>query len=1818
MKTLHSIKSKLIVLATTSAEKYYGEPLHFQSYIFQEFHIPTLSLIAIPWKEWKKGTGMFLISKCLLLEKSHKIQVEIPIITKQKNDSSYEEVKALLDAKELPQPKTENLQITCGPKETFLIETGKNKTLIKNQKILPRLSGTWAEFSDYFEGNREGGWKEIIGSEEKAQKPKEGYVPPLCLHIDLSLLENPKTEMEGCGLPLEKNLSDLLKAISNPKTRFLNIILHGKEDAVNAYTKEINSAMAKAMPNRHNLRCINPVKIVLQDGSLTYMENENAILEDIQMVWDELPHWKSTLKILKNSQKEAIKAYLDWTKSELIDIFLKEASEPWGIQKGTQVLENSSQTKAPTLISLVEEKSQWEKEQEEQARNYSNSLGYHASSFPLDPLLETIRESPKATNLWMENFFENKTRIQWAKTHWNPNLFKSPKTFVNKIGYLESLTGKEFHKKSEEKIMREELLEEEKILRTHFKKAGQNIKDFEIFPILEDNTLFSSQKENNPLTEALHQWETLAASMKAVLEEKASKTYMELEAAIKVASKQIQPQETILSCLYLYGEISQRPPQPAEQKTLRIETNSRNRITSKEWDIIEKTMGQGHTSLLTYSKIEENTKVTGLRIPARPEWYVEPSTLPTIPNELQEEPLSSKLEKRIFHQKESEEKIRKIALSIRLKPKTDPITNLYLDIDQRQIEIFNPVIGKPTGLKENLLWRPVLTKQGIEWAKNALQPFGYQLDATPEVHNYVEKKVRKGERVLAPNYALTQYEMLAYYRNEERIAQKTIINPDTKKPLWLEGKNYQVTPSWDREQILVDNFSEEEIQQDSPLADIGPSPDLSILGDNKSHIQGASRIERLNQVSINFGFTTFLVLGEDSKTHKIKETINRDNAGLEKTRIAEEIQITVDRLDEIEEKYTAEKYSILDAPPPQDNPAKIKITPSILREKKSLLKKKQSLEIELEAWKPSIDDFLEAFPPEPPPLATQIYEEELQKITKNIVERFAPFMRSDLDPGKSRPRETPHCTLKNYQLRGAALMALKRSSGNSSCPGSGKTIISIMASWAMGHHYNLIIAPTMALNTWAKELEKVGLYHEIIGYKKGGDDIWRPANSAYSDLRKIAKRQHARERKTNRLGKIEPEYYIVSAETLSLGGEGNLRFNPWHFDYPLTKKLGNILKDKSIPEHWGIVENPIKKWKCGEFEFPKMTMVDKEEIWYGPHLRVWSDRADNSHEIEKAGFKGNLKTTAFRRAIKNCPKCTSEGEAWSEKGHCITCGHNHSSTTKQVAGWTQSQSNLPEKTRRKQGIFLTGNPKKSTSWSGSKTSNAQFPGYKLIGKHFQLKIIDEIHNFSSFTSQHGNALLQINTKDTIVLSGTLCRTHITELEPTLCHIYEPNSGEFPYTPWGMELFQEQFSTYEIRNTTEFQGTGADRRARRKKSTSRIPEASNLTKLRSLMHGVIVSVSEKEMAKEWNLRPISERIRYVDLDRNNALIYEEWQNKIQEAYQACQTESEKSTMIQKSRKMLTTLGYACDGPEKLREAIAWVREGIAQGKRNVIVGPSTRFHTLLNQELKSQGIPFVSLNNMSPEKRFETLNRFRESGCPVLTSRIRLINVNFNQLTCCQRILFTGIDPSPAALRQMQMRLNRIGQTENVECDFLITRCVERNITPNRNQHPTIDIEGTIDNSGSLNTEGIPDGAETTTQAEFRSRPPSYEERLFATVLRREKAIQAVLNQADKQRDPQELYDMLQDRQTLNQVLQDIASNAITDLGALQSIQSGPRINFEMENIPFTKEDANHMATPEKTNIAIPQPPMEIRDQTQQTNSNTQESPKKFNQLVFTF
>lgn len=1163
-----------------------------------------------------------------------------------------------------------------------------------------------------------------------------------------------------------------------------------------------------------------------------------------------------------------------------------------------------------------------------------------------------------------------------------------------------------------------------------------------------------------------------------------------------------------------------------------------------------------------------------------------------------------------------------IPLSIRLKSQTMGWDGLSLAMDDLQMEMFNPVMGKPTRFQQATLWKPILMKMGLPWVQERLNPFGYKLEATPSVIAYTERRSRIATRLLAPNYPLTDYEKTAYYQYGPRQAEATLKNPETGELIWKKGKSYHITPSWERSEEKVETVDETEqfnlrqnaliMTQEAEAAlnagtaaaatPAGEQPSEAVMGEVVAAARGEVRSSRNIEVLkvtteryINHGCAVFLVEDETGTIHRVRETTAREDWETECARLLEEQSDLREEIQNLEQQWP-----LLEAYAPQNAAEERQKEREKKRIEESLTNRRArvtEIEEEVSTWKPLIDEFKAVFPPEAPATSAEMFEDELKTISKRLYQRFAPH----------------YSEIKQYQLRAASLGVLKRTRAVGDPPGAGKTLTSIMIAYGMDHHYNLVVCPTLALKSWAREIERCGFYHEIIGFDKDAEGNWDTSakGKGYAQIEEISKRFANRERKTNKLGRVETEFYIISAELVALGGAGNLTYYPWHMDYLVTEKVAKAIYGKRnphdnmsfemeprpIPQPWTLVRKEVRRKK------DKANVIETDIF-----LRVWSDRESNAHEIAEAGWQDILKAKHFRDAVEECPVCEATGKDWSNQGHCRKCNHRHSTYTTTPKGWTAKPIKLTAKQRINRGEFVTAETPAHVAWKGTKRSNRQYPAYKLLSRSFGVKIEDEIHQFSSFTSAHGKALQQLRAKDAVLLSGTLCRTQISELEPSLCQLYTANSGEFPYSSWEMSLFREQFATHEIQRRVTDQNEGTTIRSwSRRRETGRkiqVPEASNLTRLRALLHGIYGAVPETEMERVWKLKPINEDIIRVRLSDNNEAQYQAWQEELRQWHAECIARGDRAAIARGTRQHLNRLAYACDGIEKLDAAMEWIRTRIANNQRYVIAGPSRAFYTMLLRRMKQEGLSeglnkdYMTIGDgVAPDARFGVLDAYRDSTTLGFVSRTRLINVNFNQLTCASWLLVTGLDPSPSALRQLQKRLNRVGRREEdgeVMCNFLLTelapvprRAPRYDLPPQllerlhvRTNHTDtadrpVNIESAIDAAMERAEVRSIAGADEQLDAEIAAypappegywreadglgmtmhRPPSYEEKLFALILRREAAIKQVLNQTERYRGPQELFESLQSRQTLNQLLTDIITTTLS--GDIEAVVQTP-------------------------------------------------------------
>lgn len=1020
----------------------------------------------------------------------------------------------------------------------------------------------------------------------------------------------------------------------------------------------------------------------------------------------------------------------------------------------------------------------------------------------------------------------------------------------------------------------------------------------------------------------------------------------------------------------------------------------------------------------------------------------------------------------------------KIHLPERLKPSFEHSwTEAQLELDNLQVQRFNPALDKPTGLKTATLTKPILEKIPLETIKDQLSELGYELAYSPQTETSMARKSRQALKATAPLYPLTEYEKNAYYQYGPAQAQNTVTDPESGELLWQQGKSYQITPSWEKTQVQIGTDTEIETLPEN-ARDVVPA----------GHSLDSLTYNRTTTRTVEYGYLTFLVGTETGTPIKIREIFTRTDEAQQKEQIAEHLR----SLQERETAITTIPEAARDA--------------NTKAELASLINQITIAQARLAEPAITIETFNETFPPPTPPLTSEKFEEEIRQNLFRIRQRFSPH----------------YPDIKDYQLRIAGLASIKRSTANGSPMGAGKTLMSIMAAWSKNCRYNLIIAPTKALKGWADELDRAGLYHEIIGYYRQLDKTWHklPNQSGFSHIRSLHRRMAQGERRKNRLGKTEPEFFLISSELLSLGDTSNQRFDLWHADYPVTPAIATLLEKKEIAV-------PANRWQLLPFDenpdsqhlTPAEHRALAKELTNKQIIRVWSDRTDNHFEIKHAGWEGFIPVKTFAKVIHACPVCEAEAPAWTENGSCSACGHHHRSHRTDLKE-VKLEKAADQKHLRAKGIFTTAALPTNFHFKFTKHSNNQYPAYKLLGKKWGVKIVDEVHLLAGLETQHGRAIQNIHSSHTMILSGTLCRTYITEIEPLLCLLLPPASGQFPHAPWAMNNFREQFSTSEIENIQyRYQQNGQDLRISANSNRGRtfrktVPEASNLTRLRAFIHGIHTYCEEHEFRAAWDLQPPTERLIPVTMTERTQQQEDQWISELRMIYEAeAKAHPSRTTYNRTTQKRIEQyfahLQNLANGPEKLDAVIAWIHEQNQNGHRCVLAGSSRPFYRMICKKLKDHKVRFTALDETTPpEQRHERLNQFRDSTVPNLISRTRLINTNYNQLTCCSRGLFYTLDPSPSAMEQMKYRLTRPGQTnEDVEWSILIT------VKPNA---------------------------------------ATYEQSMYNVLLRKRQAIRETLKSVDRPRTLDDILQQAEERRLQAQLLEEILQHSASPSPILQA------------------------------------------------------------------
>jgi len=864
-----------------------------------------------------------------------------------------------------------------------------------------------------------------------------------------------------------------------------------------------------------------------------------------------------------------------------------------------------------------------------------------------------------------------------------------------------------------------------------------------------------------------------------------------------------------------------------------------------------------------------------------------------------------------------------IELGQNLKVRQHNITGAFLKLNNRTFEWFNSAEGRPTGVREALLSRPNLLGRGLNEASQVLDGLGYQLTTSPELEKRLEKKKRFYKFQESPLHELKGHELVAYYNHGKYTCRQTVSNPDTKKPLWIKGHEYEIIPTWAK---------------------------MLYAGGSEPIVNEANAIIGMEELSVRLSYLQLKVQTE-SGTAVISENQCRN---------ADDVVEVVDELGSTPAPTSTGKSS------------------------------------KASDWTPMLDEFIESFGLPNVPTIAELKPHLLKKHFSDLKEKMPDLKSYQAD-----------CCIRNATKKGGILGGTM---------GSGKTRMVIGTLLLRKHMFNLIIVPPMLVDSWLQHFKLYKLHAEPLLTHAALDQLVE----RYKQLRGLKPTEKRKQLRADQ------EFYVTTPEFLTLGGIGNVVYDEWTATYESKR----------------VVVDPI----TGEPVLDSRGKRQYEKI----QQQVTSTRYHSKNEHSKAKLTFGTRHS-FGDHVKKCPKCNTkqDNDAFTSKGWCRKCGYRAYSYkgVRQLHGrcleghanplskWIfrghcpdcahQDIVGLQEEKAEKISLdfineLLEGTKGAQNTMGAKVKSFNAYPAYKRIRGIFGAKAIDEVHLLANFNSQRGMAVFGIKTKETWVASGTIARGYVTDLEASLCHVHGANTPIFPFYPWGSgrEGFREQFVTERVKTSV------TAKEGKKKQSSSPMPEASNLNRLRRMLNCVTTTVPDSTMEKEWNLPPIKRSYEEIWLKKPNQDKYLQELTSIKSWFSgASDVERHRGAL-----RRLWNLRLICDGEEKENCIEKYVKLWIKQKRKFILTASTVAQYRRLCNILERNNVNYLAVDDKTPaDRRDEVTAQFADPEIRALVSRTRLVNIGLNTLIYADRLLIASLEYSPDSLRQMEKRICRPGQ-----------------------------------------------------------------------------------------------------------------------------------------------------------------------------------------------
>ena len=110
--------------------------------------------------------------------------------------------------------------------------------------------------------------------------------------------------------------------------------------------------------------------------------------------------------------------------------------------------------------------------------------------------------------------------------------------------------------------------------------------------------------------------------------------------------------------------------------------------------------------------------------------------------------------------------MRRVAALAFALTKGNPWDNAMLDFHSEVVKTYNPVVGKPTGLKAAYLDTPALLTRGAAMAISRLSAYGYEATVTPQAQAKIDDLAERFKTLSIPIYKPKDHQRLAYFEEK--------------------------------------------------------------------------------------------------------------------------------------------------------------------------------------------------------------------------------------------------------------------------------------------------------------------------------------------------------------------------------------------------------------------------------------------------------------------------------------------------------------------------------------------------------------------------------------------------------------------------------------------------------------------------------------------------------------------------------------------------------------------------------------------------------------------------------------------------------------------------------------------------------------------------------------------------------------------------------------------------------------------------------------------------------------------------------------------